>query len=170
MLVSDETGYALGAQLAAHIDSTHKSVDSQDIQCYVKRIAALLAERARKDRPGVNYRFTAFAPLGGFPYVYSGLIVAAKDEAELACVLAYEIGHVVGRHSANQLASQLGLQLISVIALEEDASEYAVDIANITAQLSSARFGRDDERQADRYGLRYVVESGGRSVLLASNY
>ena len=88
------------------------------------------------------------------------MIIAAEDEAELAGVLAHEIGHIVGRHSANQLASQFGLQLISAIALGEDASEHAVDIANITAQLSSARFSRDDERQADRYGLHYVVESG----------
>jgi len=134
-------------------------VDSRDIQRYVKRIAAPLVERAREDRPGVSYRFTvlddpaqvnAFAAPGGFLYVYSGLIVAAEDEAELAGVLAHEIGHIVGRHSANQLVSQLGLQLIGAIALREDASEYAVYIANVTAQLS-----RDDP-----YGLRYVVESG----------
>ena len=77
------------------------------------------------------------------------MIVAAEDEAELAGVLAHEIGHIFGRHSANQLVSQLGLQLIGAIALGEDASEYAVYIANVTAQLS-----RDDP-----YGLRYVVES-----------
>ena len=72
-------------------------------------------------------------------------------------MLAHQIGHIVGRYSANQLASQFGLQLISAIALGESASEYAVDIANITARLSSARFSRDDERQADRYVLQYIV-------------
>ena len=85
-------------KLAAHIDSTQQSVDSRDIQRYVKRIAAPLVERAREDRPGVSYRFTvlddpaqvnAFAAPGGFLYVYSGLIVAAEDEAELADVLAH---------------------------------------------------------------------------------
>ena len=44
VLVSDETEYALNAQLAAHIDSMQKSVDSQDIQRYVKRIEALLVK------------------------------------------------------------------------------------------------------------------------------
>ena len=85
------------------------------------------------------------------------MIVAAEDEAELTGVLAHEIGHIVGRHSANQLASRFSLQLISAIALGESASEYAVDIANITAQLSSALFSRDNEHQDDRYGLQYIV-------------
>lgn len=169
VLISDETEYALGSQLAAHIDSTQSILDNADIQHYVDRIAAPLIQRALEDRPGVAYQFTvlddpkqvnAFAAPGGFLYVYSGLLIAAEDEAELAGVLAHEIGHIVGRHSANQLASQFGLQLISEIALGEDASKYAVDIAHITAQLSSARFSRDDERQADRYGLRYVIDSG----------
>ena len=103
VLVSDETEYALGAQLAAHIDSTQKSVDIQDIQRYVKRISALLVKRAGEDRIGVSYRFTA-------------LDDPAQVNAFVAGVLAHETIHIVGRHSANQLASQLGLQLISVIA------------------------------------------------------
>ena len=169
VLISDETEYALGAQLAAHIDTTQTRLDNPNIQRYVERIAAPLVERAQVDRPGATYRFTvlddptqvnAFAVPGGFLYVYSGLIIAAEDEAELAGVLAHEIGHIVGRHSANQLASQFGIQLLSAIALGEEASKYAVDMAQITAQLSSARFSRDDERQADRYGLRYIAESG----------
>ena len=141
-------------------------MDSPDTQRYVERIAAPLVERAREDRSGVSYRFAAldglaqvnaFAASGGFLYVYSGLVIAAEHEDELAGVLAHRIGHIVGRYSANQLASQFGLQLISAIALGESASEYAVDIANITARLSSARFSRDDERQADRYVLQYIV-------------
>ena len=93
-------------------------MDSPDIQRYVERIAAPLVERAREDRSGVSYRFAAlddlaqvnaFAASGGFLYVYSGLVIAAEDEDELAGVLAHQIGHIVGRYSANQLASQFGL-------------------------------------------------------------
>lgn len=61
--------------------------------------------------------------------MYSGLIIATEDEAELAGVLDHKIGHIVGRHSANQLASQFGIRLLSAIALGEEASKYAVDIA-----------------------------------------
>ena len=93
-------------------------MDSPDIQRYVERIAAPLVERAREDRSGVSYRFAAlddlaqvnaFAASGGFLYVYSGLVIAAEHEDELAGVLAHQIGYIVGRYSANQLASQFGL-------------------------------------------------------------
>ncbi len=169
VLISDETEYALGAQLAAHIDSTQTKVSDVQLQRYIEEIAAPLVERAQSDRPGVSYRFTvlddpnqvnAFAAPGGFLYVYSGLLIAAEDEAELAGVLAHEIGHIVGRHSANQLAAQFGLQLVTAIALGEQASEYALQVAQMATQLGQARFSRDDERQADRYGLRYVIDSG----------
>ena len=70
-------------------------MDSPDTQRYVERIAAPLVERAREDRSGVSYRFAAldglaqvnaFAASGGFLYVYSGLVIAAEHEDELAGV------------------------------------------------------------------------------------
>ena len=58
MLISDETEYALGAQLAAHIDTTQTSLDNPNIQRNVERIAAPLVERAQVDRPDATYRVT----------------------------------------------------------------------------------------------------------------
>lgn len=168
-LISDEAEYALGEQVAAQIDSTQKALRMPTVQRYVERVAAPLIENALVDRPGVQYRLTvlddasqinAFAAPGGFIYVYTGLLIAADDEAELAGVLAHEIGHIVGRHSANQLASQYGIQVLTSIALGQEADAAAGQIANIASQLGSARFSRDDERQADRYGVRYTTASG----------
>jgi beta-barrel assembly-enhancing protease len=169
VLISDKTEYQLGQQVAAQIDSTQKKLANESIQRYVQQIAAPLVQRALKDRPGVEYRFTvlddprqinAFAAPGGFLYVYSGLLLAADDEAELAGVLAHEIGHIVGRHSANQLAAQFGIQFLTTIALGEEASQGATEITQIAAQLGSARFSRDDEREADKYGVKYTIDAG----------
>ncbi len=168
-LIGDETEFQLGQQVAAEIDSTQKKLADAAIQLYINQVAAPLVQRALKDRPGVEYRFTvlddprqinAFAAPGGFLYVYSGLLIAAEDEAELAGVLAHEIGHIVGRHSANQLAAQFGIQLLSAIALGEEASQGATIITQIAAQLGSARFSRDDEREADKYGVKYTIDAG----------
>jgi predicted Zn-dependent protease len=146
-----------------------KKLANESIQRYVQQIAAPLVQRALKDRPGVEYRFTvlddprqinAFAAPGGFLYVYSGLLLAADDEAELAGVRAHEIGHIVGRHSANQLAAQFGIQFLTTIALGEEASQGAAEITQIAAQLGSARFSRDDEREADKYGVKYTIDAG----------
>ena len=88
------------------------------------------------------------------------LLLAADDEAELAGVLAHEIGHVVARHSANQLATQYGMEILAGLALGENPNE----IAQIASQFGHAgvmaRFSRDDEREADEYGVKYLVATG----------
>ena len=118
-----------------------------------------------RDRPGIRYRVkvlddpqqvNAFAVPGGYLYVYSGLLLVLEDEAELAGVLAHEIGHIVGRHSANQLAARLGMDILTRLALGEDPHR----IGQIATQLSSARFSRDDEREADAFGVRYAIAAG----------
>lgn len=122
-------------------------------------------QRALRDRPGIRYRVkvlddpqqvNAFAVPGGYLYVYSGLLLVLEDEAELAGVLAHEIGHIVGRHSANQLAARLGMDILTRLALGEDPHR----IGQIATQLSSARFSRDDEREADAFGVRYAIAAG----------
>jgi beta-barrel assembly-enhancing protease len=168
-LISDETEFQLGQQVAAQIDSTQKRLADEGIQRYINQIAAPLVQRALGDRTGIEYSFTvlddarqinAFAAPGGFLYVYSGLLIAADDEAEVAGVLAHEIGHIVGRHSANQLAAQFGIQLLTSIALGEEPNQGAAIIAQMAAQLGSARFSRDDEREADKYGVKYTIDAG----------
>ena len=122
-------------------------------------------QRAQRDRPGIRYRVkvlddpkqvNAFAVPGGYLYVYSGLLLVLEDEAELAGVLAHEIGHIVGRHSANQLAARLGIDVLTSLALGEDPYQ----LGQIASQLGSARFSRDDEREADTLGIRYAIAAG----------
>ncbi len=126
---------------------------------------AYSTQHALRYRPGVRYRVkvlddseqvNAFAVPGGYLYVYSGLLLIADDEAELAGVLAHEIGHIVGRHSINQLVSQLGMDILKDLAFGEDPHQ----IGQIASQLASARFSRDDEREADTFGVRYAIAAG----------
>ena len=101
----------------------------------------------------------AFAVPGGYLFVYSGLLLA-ENEAELAGVLAYEIDHVVGRHSANQLATQYGMEFLLGLALGTDPDEVATMTSDWLGAGASARFSRDDEREADDYGFRYLLGAG----------
>ncbi|HSD71622.1 MAG TPA: M48 family metalloprotease [Thermoanaerobaculia bacterium] len=107
----------------------------------------------------------AFALPGGQVFVTNGLIRKLSDEAQLAGVLGHEIGHVVGRHSAEQLAkSQLTQALVGaagVAASSDDSSgQQAAAIAAAVGQLVNMRFGRKDELEADRFGVRFMSESG----------
>ena len=168
-LVSFETEVSLGEKLAAQVERQQRVLRNRDVQAYVRLVANQLVTHASGDRPEVRYRVTvldnpnqvnAFALPAGFLYVYTGLLLAADNEAELAGILAHEIGHVVGRHSANQLATQLGLNILVSLALGENSEELASLAAQAGTSGALARFSRDDEREADAFGVKYTMAAG----------
>ncbi|MBI2505647.1 MAG: M48 family metalloprotease [Candidatus Latescibacteria bacterium] len=168
-LISEETELDLGRKLAAQVEKQEKPLADQRVQAYVRQVVAPIAQHSLQDRPGVEYKITviddpkqvnAFAIPGGFIYVYSGLLKAAQNEAELAGVMAHELGHVVGRHSANQLAAQYGIEMLAQLALGEDAGKLGEMAAGLAGAGALARFSRDDEREADEYGFKYLAACG----------
>ena len=168
-LVPVETEIELGARIAAEVEAREKILRMARLQAYVREIGARLVQPSLKDRSGIDYKFTvlddaeqvnAFAVPGGHIYVYSGLLLAAGDEAEVAGVLAHEIGHVVGRHGANQLAAQLGIAYLTRLALGEDPAKLASIALGWGGTGAMRRFSREDEHQADRFGVAYSIAAG----------
>ena len=168
-LVPPETEIELGRRLSRQIEAEHPVLRDGDIQRYAAQIGRPLVLASHRDRPGIRYRIrvlddprqvNAFALPGGFIYLYSGLLLFAENEAEVAGVLAHEIGHVVGRHSANQLATRFGLELLAAIALGEEPALLAEAAADLAEAGGMAAFSRDDEREADRYGVAYTIAAG----------
>ena len=168
-LVPVETEVELGRQLATEIESQQRLLPDDLVQEYVVDIALPLLRASRADRSDLRYRVAvlddpeqvnAFALPGGFIYVYTGLLLFARDEAEVAGVLAHEIGHVVGRHSANQLATQMGMGVLLSLALGQAQDELAETAAQLAGEGTLAAFSREDERDADRYGVAYTVAAG----------
>ncbi len=164
ILISEGSEIALGRQGAQQVDASIGLYDDADLQSYVSEIGLALA--ARSERPDLPWSFkvaddpvvNAFALPGGFIYVTRGILAYFNSEAELAAVLGHEIGHVTARHSAEQLSraqmAQLGLGLGSVFVPEIAA---ASDYLGLGLGLMFLKFGRDDERQADDLGLRYMM-------------
>jgi predicted Zn-dependent protease len=109
------------------------------------------------DSPVVN----AFAVPGGYVYLTRGILAYINDEAELAGVVAHEIGHIAARHSAQQYSkaqfAQLGLGLGSV--LSKTFRKYA-GVAQAGVGLLFASFSRSDEREADALGVEYSAKAG----------
>ncbi|MCZ6832166.1 MAG: M48 family metallopeptidase [Acidobacteria bacterium] len=116
------------------------------------------------DEPVVN----AFALPGGYIYVTRGILASLNSHGELAAILGHEIGHVTARHSVNQMskAQLTGLGLNLGAALDPRVARYA-DLTGTGFALMFLKFGRDDERQADDLGLRYMLRAGfaGESML-----
>ncbi len=142
--------------------------DDPEITEYVNSLGQDLA--AKSERPHLDWQFrvlddplvNAFALPGGFVYITRGIMASLTSEAELAAVLGHEIGHVVARHSANQISKQqlasIGLA-VGTLMLDSNDWGYGV-LAGVGMQLAFLKFSRDDERQADDLGLRYIDRMG----------
>ena len=96
-----------------------------NLRLYVAGIGAKLVKFS--ELPNLKYTFTilndekvnAFALPGGYVYVTRGLLAIVADEAEMAGVLAHEIGHITARHSSQRysatMATNIVLQILGVI-------------------------------------------------------
>jgi predicted Zn-dependent protease len=106
----------------------------------------------------------AFALPGGQIFITRGLFDKLDDEAELAGVLGHEIGHVVNRHAAEHMASgrlgQLLTTAVGVGASGDRRGREAAMVAAMVNQMTQLRFSREDESEADRFGLRYMAQAG----------
>ena len=162
--ISPQQEVAIGGQINQGLLESGKVKLSKDarINQYVQEIGQRLA--ATSDRPDLPYTFqvvrdnsiNAFATMGGFVYLHTGLIKTTDNEAELASVIAHEIGHIVGRHSITQLRNTaLAQGLLSAAGLE---TKTWVQLAvNLAYNLPNSR---KDELEADRLGLNNLAEAG----------
>ncbi|AEI65224.1 M48 family metallopeptidase [Corallococcus macrosporus] len=169
--ISDEEEEKLGKQVKAELETKEKIkyVEDPAVVDYVRGISASILKQASKDRPGVKWKIhviddpktvNAFATPGGYLYVYTGLILAADTEAELAGVMAHEAGHVVGRHSARAMVNQMGLQTITQAALGKNPGTVAQIAAQLVSGGTMLAHGRGEEIEADEYGARYASGAG----------
>lgn len=132
------------------------------ITSYVNEIGQRLAKGSK--RPDIPYTFqvvndkgiNAFATMGGFVYVNAGLIAAADNEAQLASVIGHEIGHIVRRHSIQQMRqTAIARGLAAAAGLDRNT------LVNIGVELALQRpNSRKDEFEADQEGL-YNLEQAG---------
>lgn len=105
----------------------------------------------------------AFALPGGQIFITFGLLRLLDSEDEVAGVLGHEIGHVVGRHSNEQMAkAQLSQGLVNAVVMAggADYGMTAGQIAQFVSQLKNTAYGRDDELESDQLGVRFMIRAG----------
>jgi predicted Zn-dependent protease len=141
---------------------------------YVAGIGQRLA--AASEQPNLHWTFTilnndivnAFSLPGGYVYVTRGLLALAENEAELAGVMAHEIGHVTARHVAERYTQA---QLANVGVLGVGILTGSQGIASGGGAVASAAlqsFSRDQEFEADSLGVRYLIRAGYDPNAMAS--
>jgi predicted Zn-dependent protease len=166
-LIGEAQEIEIGRQAAAEVEASIGLVDDAGLQQYVNGIGQALA--ASSERPHLPWRFAvvddpgvnAFALPGGFIYVTRGIMATFMSEAELAAVLGHEIGHVTARHSVNQMSQQqLFGGLAGLGAAVFDLGSLAQGVIGTGLGLLFLQYSRDDEREADDLGLRYMTREG----------
>jgi predicted Zn-dependent protease len=167
MMVSESQEVSMGQEYAKQIGTEMPPVANEPLQRYVREIGTALA--ARSERPQLPWSFTvvddpvvnAFALPGGPIYVSRGILAHFNSEAELAAVLGHEIGHVTGRHSANQMSKQqlYGGLLVGAAIFNQTVAQNA-ELFQQGMGLLFLKYGRDQETQADELGFRYMARGG----------
>lgn len=175
-LVSLEEEWQMGHELAREIDRQMPVIDDPALTGYISRIGRRIAQQtAMAERPWTFHvvadpSINAFNIPGGHVYVHTGLIEAAGSTAELAGVMAHEVAHGVARHGTEQLTKAQGLNLGAALLLGRDPSTLERLAAQVAGTGAMARFSRDDEREADRLGVRYLYEAGYNPAGMAAMF
>ncbi len=177
--MSVEEERALGLQAVPEMARKMGGILDPNRNPSAREVAAVgqrLVERsdARRSPYADNFHFflldddrtvNAFALPGGQIFMTRGLLERLSSDDQIAAVLAHEIGHVVGRHSSEQMAKgELGQTLATAIGI--GASDGNRDTARTMMaamaanQILQLRYGRADESESDEHGMRYMAQSG----------
>ncbi|MEM7352484.1 MAG: M48 family metalloprotease [Acidobacteriota bacterium] len=168
VLIGEQQEIQMGLQADKGIQSQMGLYPDEEWQEYIQELGSRLA--AQSERPNLPWTFrvlddpivNAFALPGGYIYVTRGILGHFNSEAELVSVLGHEIGHVTGKHGVERASkaqlAQVGLG-VAAVAGGREGRQY-VDLAGQGLGLLFLKFSRDDERQADDLGLRYLSRGG----------
>ena len=172
-LFSADQDVQIGQQSAAEAEQQLPILRDADVEAYVNRIGAKLAANA--GGPQFPYRFrvvnssdiNAFALPGGPIYVNRGVLEQARNEGEVAGVLAHEIAHVALRHGTHQAskayAAQAGISILGGLLggkMGSNTAQIINAVGGLGLNALFLKYGRDLETQADVRGSQILAASG----------
>ena len=169
-LISPQEEDQLGLQVRQELQKQGvKYITDPEVVKYVDGVTQRVLAYAKKARPEVKWQVSviddpktvnAFATPGGYMYVFSGLLLAVNNEAELAGVIGHESGHVALRHSARQIVDAYGLEAALGLALGKDPNKVAEIAGALVGKGTMLKFSRDDETEADEFGVSAMAATG----------
>jgi predicted Zn-dependent protease len=165
--ISSEEENRIGAQEHRKIvPAMGGAIENAELQAYVRSIGGLLSRTS--ELPNLRFTFTvldtdmvnAFALPGGYVYVTRGLLALANSEAEIAGVLAHEIGHVTARHAAQRhtrsVFAGIGAAALGILTGSGELANAAA--GGLGAYIKG--YSREQEFEADKLGIRYLKRAG----------
>lgn len=162
-----QLGIQSAPQMAQQHGGLHPDPEAQE---YVDLIGRKLVENTIVNQAEYPFDFhlladpqmvNAFALPGGQVFITAALFSRLSTEDQLAGVLGHEIGHVIHRHGAERMAQSGFIQgLIQSVLLGTGGDPSMTQVANVVAQYTSMKYGRDQELESDDFGVRLMVEAG----------
>lgn len=169
-LVSIDEEWQLGNQLAGDIAREKRILADPAIETYVQEMGEAVLAEATGDTPVATrpWRFhviedetlNAFNIPGGHVYVHSGLVLAARDYAELMGVMGHEVAHGLARHGVENLTKQYGIGIVVSLVLGKNPETYQQILAQVLAGGAIMKFSRSAESEADRLAVGYLYGAG----------
>ena len=174
--VTREQEIALGLQAAPEMRRMHGGLDADpEAQALVDKIGQRLVEDSSANRSDYPYEFhlladnqkvNAFALPGGQIFITNALFRRLENEDQVAGVLAHEIGHVIARHSAQQIAQQeltsglTGAVVLATYDPNNPRSMATAQVAMLIGNLVTMKYGRGDEIESDFLGVCLMHQAG----------
>ncbi len=168
--MSEEEEHLVGQQVVAATLGYYPPLTDPDLQHRLNQIGVWVA--LQSSRPDLPWRFAAvrsdainaFAAPGGTILVTQGMLRHVVNEAELACVLGHEIGHVTRRHHISVLQKSLllsaGASALTATANSGNSQEYRKLLIGESKEIFTRGLDRSSEREADEDGILLAARAG----------
>ena len=172
-LFSPEQDVEVGQQSAIEAEQQLPILNDAQVNSYINQIGQRLAANA--GGPQFQYRFrvvnqtdiNAFALPGGFIYINRGVIDNARNEGEVAGVIAHEISHVALRHGTHQASkayiAQAGISILGGLLggkVGQGTAQVINAVGGFGLNALFLKYSRDIETQADVRGSQILTASG----------
>jgi len=167
--ISEEQEIAIGLQSIPSMKQQYGGLyPNNNYQAFLDQVGQKLVNYSIAKETGYQYDFhlladsntiNAFALPGGQIFITYALFSKLENEDQLAGVIGHEIGHVVGRHSADRMSKQgltEGLLNGVAVALDPNTAQGAAAIASII----NMKYSREDELESDDLGVLFMINAG----------
>ena len=170
IFIPTETEVSMGQSFNAQLLAQNPPCQNKSKLDRIQRIGARLVKVS--DRQDYEYHFAliakdemnAFTIPGGYIYFYEGLFNKMTSDDQIAAVLAHEIGHCAARHTVKKFQAALGYDFAARLVLSRITNDVTRQLASLgggfIVNVAMSAYGRQDELEADRLGIKYMRLAG----------